>query len=100
MKYIRKFERRYIDKDGQVKQSLSNKTVEYNKIYTFDLEGDYALVGKIIFQNGSLMKGYNIETGEPTDKIIRWGYWRWVRESTPEELERFDVFDKANKYNV
>ena len=100
MKYIKTFERRYVDRDGKIKDSLNNKTVDYNKIYTFDLEGDYVLVGKIKFQNGSLMNGYNIKTGEPIEKIIRYGTWRWIRESTPEEIERFEVFDKSNKYNI
>lgn len=106
MKYIKTFERRYTSM-GQTKDSLSKKTVDYNKIYTIDCDGEISNVGKIsnnpgkgIRDVGCVMNGINIKTGESIRDIVRFGTWRWVRESTPEEIERYKIFNQSNKFNL
>ena len=106
MKYIKKFERRYTSM-GQTKQSLSKKTVDYNKIYTIDCDGEISNVGKISnnpgkgFRDvGCIMNGINIKTGNQISFIIKYGTWRWVRESTPEEIERYNILSVSNKFNI
>ena len=102
MKYIKSFERMYKDSDGQTKQSLTKKTVDYNKIYTMDCNDEILCVGKMIDHprdTGCIIEGYDI-TGNKAYIPIKYGKWQWIRESTPEEIEIFKIFNQSIKFNI
>jgi hypothetical protein len=102
MKYIKTFERMYKDNDGQSKQSLTKKTVDYNKIYTIIFStGSY--VGKISDNPrdfGCIMDGYDLVTGVKFFSLIKYANWQRVREATTEEIEKYNIFMVSNKFNL
>ena len=88
------------------KVNLNKKNVDYNKIYTFHYNNQIINIGKIsdnpgngFRDKGCIFVGYSPK-GEVTYNLVNRGYWKFIREATPEEINIYELFNMSNKYNL
>ena len=106
MKYIKKYEK------------LESQYINYNKFYTLRCPNLISIVGKLKLKtdmNGDRswdIQGYVIYTNmesrplhsstfgsDESYEISLWD-WNFIFESTPEEIEQYELLDNVNKYNL
>lgn len=92
MKYIKQYEMRY---------DTNKKNVDYNKVYTFgnDVGKLMTNTGKGIRDVGCIFIGYNKDDQEVAH-IIKYSAWKFVREATTKDIDRYNILSQASKYNL